>query len=410
MEKNKIYITDYINLFFKRKLLFSLITIITTIVLSLALYFGASVPKKKYNVTFSYSDTLVNNSLDYKNLVSSYYLNSAKEKNEEFESINVDNILDYNLVSVSKSGDEDITYTLTLSAKAIRDESLARDYIQALLNLPIERLIEINSSNYHSNLELIDSAITFESKIDFMKKQYNELNLAYTNLITNYQSSLKASDYNNLIDKYNNFNRTFLNVDFDALKTESINNGYVLNFSDYKDSFYSELVSKIDEYETINGKIKLINSTTPILDENYYALLDSLYNTKSEVKSLVIKFLANSYSVADLESTTRIGNVYSTLELNDMKESINQAGFDSFKNNINSLINSLKSSTSDVNTLEKLVYSNVNVQYNNTNVIEISGNISTPIIVLISLVLSLIIASLTVIIIDHKKLYNLKEE
>lgn len=243
-----------------------------------------------------------------------------------------------------------------------------------------------------------------------MKKQYNELNLAYTNLITNYQSSLKASDYNNLIDKYNNFNRTFLNVDFDALKTESINNGYVLNFSDYKDSFYSELVSKIDEYETINGKIKLINSTTPILDENYYALLDSLYNTKSEVKSLVIKFLANSYSVADLESTTRIGNVYSTLELNDMKESINQAGFDSFKNNINSLINSLKSSTSDVNTLEKLVYSNVNVQYNNTNVIEISGNISTPIIVLISLVLSLIIASLTVIIIDHKKLYNLKEE
>lgn len=410
MEKNKIYITDYINLFFKRKLLFSLITIITTIVLSLALYFGASVPKKKYNVTFSYSDTLVNNSLDYKNLVSSYYLNSAKEKNEEFESINVDNILDYNLVSVSKSSDEDITYTLTLSAKAIRDESLARDYIQALLNLPIERLIEINSSNYHSNLELIDSAITFESKIDFMKKQYNELNLAYTNLITNYQSSLKASDYNNLIDKYNNFNRTFLNVDFDALKTESINNGYVLNFSDYKDSFYSKLVSKIDEYETINGKIKLINSTTPILDENYYALLDSLYNTKSEVKSLVINFLANSYSVADLESTTRIGNVYSTLELNDMKESINQAGFDSFKNNINSLINSLKSSTSDVNTLEKLVYSNVNVQYNNTNVIEISGNISTPIIVLISLVLSLIIASFTVIIIDHKKLYNLKEE
>lgn len=407
MEKNKIYITDYINLFFKRKLLFSLITIITTIVLSLALYFGASVPKKKYNVTFSYSDTLVNTSLNYKNLVSSYYLNSAKEKNEEFESIEIDNILDYNLVSVSKSGEDDITYTLTLSAKAIRNESLARDYIQALLNLPIERLIEINSSNYHSNLNLIDSQITYESKIDFMKEQYNELNLAYTNLITNYKSSLKASDYNNLINKYNNFNRTFLNVDFDALKTESINNGYVLNFSEYKDSFYSKLVSKIDEYETINEKIKLINSTTYILDENYYTLLDSLYSTKSEVKSLVIKFLANSYSVEDLESTTKIENVYTTLELNNMKESINQTGFDTFKNKFDNLINSLKSSTSDVNALEKLMYSNIDVLYNNTNVIEISGNISTPIIVLVSLVLSLIVASLTVIIIDHKKLYNL---
>lgn len=52
MEKNKIYITDYINLFFKRKLLFSLITIITTIVLSLALYFGASVPKRNTMLLF----------------------------------------------------------------------------------------------------------------------------------------------------------------------------------------------------------------------------------------------------------------------------------------------------------------------------------------------------------------------
>ena len=90
MEKNKVYITDYINLFFARKLLFSLITVICTIVMSLALYFGVSKPRTKYDVTFSYSNTTVNNNVDYKNLVSSYYLNAAKAKQEDFESIDVD--------------------------------------------------------------------------------------------------------------------------------------------------------------------------------------------------------------------------------------------------------------------------------------------------------------------------------
>lgn len=411
MEKNKVYITDYINLFLARKLLFSLITVICTIVMSLALYFGVSKPRTKYDVTFSYSNTTVNNNVDYKNLVSSYYLNAAKAKQEDFESIDVDNILNYNLISVSKNGSEDITYTLTLSAKAIRSESLTREYVQALLNLPIERLIEINSSNYQYNLEYIESSLTYEKKLDFMSEQYTVLNQVYQNIITNNLSGLKSSDYNNLINKYSNFTKTFLNVDFNTLKNEAITNGYVDNFSENKNSLLLSLNSQIEEYLTIKDKIDLINSSNTIVDSTYYTLLDSLYETKSSVKSLAIKFLANSYTVDNLITTTQINKVYTNEELNQMKDSINQEGFTQFKETISDLFNSLKSSTKDVNDIEKLVYSNITVQYNSTNVIEVSGNISLVLIVIISLILGIALACVVIVIIDHKKLYvTIKEE
>ncbi len=407
MENNKknIYVTDYIKLFLGRKLLFSLITIITTIVLVLVLYFGVSKPKKVYTATFSYSNSNLNTSVDYKNLISSTNLNIAKDKSEDFKNIDLTKILEKNKISISKNASEDdTTYTLSISKKYVGSKEIAIKYINELLGLPIERLIDESVHNYDYNLLLISEANTYEKKLDYIERQYEILKNAYNKIIEN-GSTLSITDYDNLVNTYNNYAKVFVNVNFSSLKTQAINNGYVDNFDNIKDNFKQELVSEIDTYIDTNEKIKLINSGS-ILDSNYYELVDSLYETKSLVKTLALKFLANNVSVDTLISTTKILNVYTAEELTTMKNDIDSNSFDSYKESINNLINTLKSNTTEVNIFETKLYSNITVQYDNTNMVDVSGGISSVLIVLISLVCGVALASITVIVLDKKKLYE----
>lgn len=407
MENNKknIYVTDYIKLFLGRKLLFSLITIITTIVLVLVLYFGVSKPNKVYTATFSYSNSSLNTSVDYKNLISSTNLNLAKDKSEDFKNIDLTKLLEKNKISISKNtSEDDTTYTLSISKKYIGSKEIAIKYINELLGLPIERLIDESVHNYDYNLLLISEANTYEKKLDYIERQYEILKNAYNKVIEN-SSTLSITDYDNLVNTYNNYAKAFVNVNFSSLKTQAINNGYVDNFDSIKDNLKQELVSSIDTYIDTNEKIKLINSGS-ILDSNYYELVDSLYETKALVKSLVLKFLANNVSVDTLTSTTKILNVYTTEELTTMKNDIDSEGFDSFKESINNLINTLKSNTTDVNLFETKLYSNITVQYENTNMVDVTGGISSVLIVLISLVCGVALASITVIVLDKKKIYE----
>ncbi len=407
MENNKknIYVTDYIKLFLGRKLLFSLITIITTIVLVLVLYFGLSKPNKVYTATFSYSNSNLNTSVDYKNLISSTNLNLAKDKSEDFKNIDLTKLLEKNKISISKNASEDdTTYTLSISKKYIGSKEIAIKYINELLGLPIERLIDESVHNYDYNLLLISEANTYEKKLDYIERQYEILKNAYNKVIEN-SSTLSITDYDNLVNTYNNYAKVFVNVNFSSLKTQAINNGYVDNFDNIKDNFKQELVSEIDTYIDTNEKIKLINSGS-ILDSNYYELVDSLYETKKLVKTLALKFLANNVSVDTLTSTTKILNVYTAEELTTMKNDIDSNSFDSYKESINNLINTLKSNTTDVNIFETKLYSNITVQYDNTNMVDVSGGISSVLIVLISLVCGVALASITVIVLDKKKLYE----
>ncbi len=407
MENNKknIYVTDYIKLFLGRKLLFSLITIITTIVLVLVLYFGVSKPNKVYTATFSYSNSNLNTSVDYKNLISSTNLNLAKDKSEDFKNIDLTKILEKNKISISKNASEDdTTYTLSISKKYIGSKETAIKYINELLGLPIERLIDESVHNYDYNLLLISEANTYEKKLDYIERQYEILKNAYNKIIEN-SSTLSITDYDNLVNTYNNYAKVFVNVNFSSLKTQAINNGYIDNFDNIKDDLKQELVSSIDTYIDTNEKIKLINSGS-ILDSNYYVLVDSLYETKSLVKSLALKFLANNLSVDTLTSTTKILNVYTAEELTTMKNNIDSSSFDSYKENINNLINTLKSNTTEVNIFETKLYSNITVQYENTNMVDVTGGISSVLIVLISLVCGIALASITVIVLDKKKLYE----
>lgn len=407
MENNKknIYITDYIKLFFGRKLLFSLITIITTIVLVLVLYFGVSKPNKVYTATFSYSNSNLNTSVDYKNLISSTNLNLAKDKSEDFKNIDLTKLREKNKISISKNTNEDdTTYTLSISKKYIGSKEVAIKYINELLGLPIERLIDESVHNYDYNLILISEANTYEKKLDYIERQYEILKNAYTKVIEN-SSTLSITDYDNLVNTYNNYAKAFVNVNFSSLKTKAINNGYIDDFDNIKDNLKQELVSEIDTYIDTNEKIKLINSGS-ILDSNYYELVDSLYETKSLIKSLALKFLASNVSVDTLTSTTKISSVYTSEELTTMKDNIDSSSFDSYKESINNLINILKSNTTDVNLFETKLYSNITVQYENTNMVDVTGGISSILIVLISLVCGVALASITVIVLDKKKLYE----
>lgn len=405
------YISDYFRVIFGRKLLFTIITVIITILLTLILYFGVSKPGKKYSITFQYSNQELNEDVNYKSLVSKDYLNQIKNSDEKFENIDIEKLLEKNDISILINKDEstnEITYTLEFKKSYIDNNELAKDFVTKLLSYPIESKVEKCKVNYQENLSFINNSFKLENKVKYLEEQYEILNNAYSKIIENFSDSVDTNIYKEIVESKNEFNNIFLNVDFASLKNTIEANGYIENFTTYKTQLLQELNSNIINYNNITEKInKFDNNQSVIYTTEYFNLVDTLINSKTEIKSIILKFMSNNVKIDDLIELTDIESIYTTAELETMYGQIDTTLYEETINNINNLINNIENYTNIVTGLEGDCWNQVSISYNNTNIIKITGGISGALIIILSFVIGVVIAGCVILFIDRKKLIKI---
>ncbi len=401
-----------------RKLLLLIITLAITIVGTLAIVLGYNNLTQTYTTTFGYSnpnlfdDKYVDgSSFNYQTLIDEDTLKDLVKSDSEFKSIDIDQMIDDEgiTITVNKTINQTETeiivsekdYTITVNSKYFKNKKQAKAFVKAVTELPLKKNDQVIESVKNDNyLTSYASNNDFISKANNLVSQYNYLMSSYKDLISNYDNMLvdgmSLSSYqNNLLAFYNESSLSML-------CDEIIANIYVLDYETNKEEFNNQ-------YEYYKNKYDLNVKTINALQEK----VDYLLSKSSNVTSLELSDYNSKiaeYTIENIEYQNKMkyyGNAlgkYETTDSNYVVKATTEENkafaskLDNYYNEIKKFTDTYTSvSTSAIKSCDK-------AYYNSTNIVSINGGISAVLAIAISLVLGLVIACITNLIVDRKKL------
>ena len=407
-----------------RKLLLLIITVAIGLVGTIAILFGVNNLRTKYVSEFRYSDTnlfegkYVDGAVfNYGELLTTDNLIRIKSSDPKFDSINITKLIESNGISITRTTVEnetvvtDISYTISADKKYFSSESQAKEFIQAIARTAVE-----NNSNkvkylsYDTNLISYDSATTLDSKIRFLRAQYDFISDSYADLIEAYGNCVIKSKNKSLASYSAEFKNAFdLQDSVDTLYGNLLKNAYVLDYDTRQEEYeaiYNTYVSLYESKESrINDLKTLINDIIQALPDAKKDSLDlSKYNEE------IIK--ASNQKREYAEMATYYANVLEKLDTTDPNYVSRASDADSKE--FNKEIVEVKKKLSQYTDILKdvaveVLTDNNSVYYTKTNVIYASGNINVVIAIVISLVLGFVVGCVVNLVLDYKKL-NSNEE
>lgn len=224
VQDNGISLGDIFRTIAVRKWLALIIAAVITVAGTLAIYLGYNRMKQQYILEFSlvlpgidinsavytYPD---GKTLQYADIVSSETLTAVKLSEKKFSDINVKSIVTKGDISVIRTVSEkqdEVIYRLSVNADVFPSESLAADFLKAVVNVPREYVAQMNL-DYDVYLSLSAQAEDYEgqlgllvSQLDYLIKQYNSLIKTYgENVVANGKT---LSSQLNEINSYKNKN------------------------------------------------------------------------------------------------------------------------------------------------------------------------------------------------------------
>ena len=253
-------------------------------------------------------------------------LEKIKASNEKYASINVDKLVADNAIVISKnvtflnerdtSDNIEVKYIISAKAQNFKTNELGKDFLYDVIH-SAKDLSTTAINNYDTVSYFTDnfSTITFEKEINQLSDQYDQNNLTYTELITDFGGSTIGNSSGSKI--------------YD-LQNEYVANYYTSSVQSFLEELKSTLKNKkyvnyIEGQESVainNIKIQCENYIQSIEDNNrkvaiYQDALTNLLSTTTEYRDDIAKEIASL--------TERITNI--KLEIDELEDELEDSGY-----------------------------------------------------------------------------------
>ena len=197
--------------------------------------------KETYTSQFSYNIPSLKDgkfidgtNFTYQYLIDYSRLEQVKESNNDYKSINIDNLYksDYleikHILEYSNVTNEIISdyYEIMVPQNVFPSKQIAESFINDLINQPINYTIEAQKNiNYFISLESFNEAYSYEMQIELLESQYELLVENYQNLINVY-GNVQINE-NSLLEHVRELNIYYENNKLSNFSQEIIQKGYV---------------------------------------------------------------------------------------------------------------------------------------------------------------------------------------
>ncbi|MBD5632142.1 MAG: hypothetical protein HDP34_02790 [Clostridia bacterium] len=201
-EKEGTTFGDIFRLIFTQKWLALIIAVVITLVGSLLINYVYNPSKAVYSSTFTINVEVGNDGLltypdgtkhNYRDLISKNNLTAIKESDEAFKDIDVNGLARYGLSITQNKSDttnttvQDVTYTISIGAKAFKSYNLAVEFINAIAETPSREILTWVKGLSGEAEQSFNEKIGNEQKLEYLKgqletieKRFEELSLPST--------------------------------------------------------------------------------------------------------------------------------------------------------------------------------------------------------------------------------------
>lgn len=344
------------------------------------------------------------------NVVSVETLTKIRNSNEEFDNIDVEQMVQNDEININKvavtaedssTGVAQSYFTLNVSAKYFKNSDQAAAFIREVAAYPVNHALEIvETLDHYYNLRTYDADYTdtFEKKIDLLKAQREYLTGGYENI-----SKLVGVFYmvNGLtIAEYSNAAAAIFDEDVvERLKGEIT----AKNYSDTDILDYDKQVENIkNQIKLQEEQIELNNKIISSLETKWQELLNNL----NGLDATVISDLSNAYT-EDINNYTK-QNVQLQNSIDKLNARINSQ--ETFQQDINAILSRLDSYRDQLDeatvlytTVYKQFYNEICTVSFRSNKISAEGGINIILAALIGAVIGFVVVSIVIYIIDMPK-------
>ena len=409
---------EVFKVIFKKKWLLLAITLGIAIVGTLMINFVISKNQVEYKSEFSIKYPGVERSVypdgtpfNYKDLVSADNLAKIKTSDEKFKNVDVEAIADNNDISIVEIvrtvNEEEVStgsYTLTIKSKYFDSDAVAKDFVTAIANYPVEYAkANAEAFDFSGNLTSYASSNSYRSQIDYLVAQKNMLTSGYSSLISRYGEMYTVGD-KRLKDYLSEINLYFSNNKIDTLYTELEDKGYISD-DGYLDTVKAE-IRALEIEQTDNNNII----------ENLREELKKLVEIYKDSASSVVTYESFNSRIAEL--TERNVQIDRQLEIlnnyvdNNPGDVVNNIeGLEAFKEKLASYYEQLVKDTASYTDVNKAIYNSVSkVTFANSSVIISEGGISLIIAIIGSLIGGFVVGCIINLMIDMPKYLREKKQ
>ncbi len=448
-QKEGISLTDIFKRIWHAKITLLVTFVAIFVVAVVGIEFAISKPSETYTGEIIYQFMGADEGLypsgarfDYRNLTSEENLVKIKNSKEEYQDIDIQNIIDNNQITLSLGTDsivnengETVTspalnhVIISIPASNFQNQGQARDFINDLLNAPYTVANSYyDNLSFDENLVLADSSSTYEQEISYLISQRDLLIENYTNLgnTFGFYVPVAANSDTTLTNALLDLNQFVSNNKLENMLNEAELQGY-LKLSDDETSnsntiksLQSELEgllktydlnkAKIDELQAQLNKILAGAGNVEIAGTNeFITRIATLTETNIGIKHQA-DLLAKKLNATINYETSPIEIAYPE----SIEDILKRETPLYFVEDIKSATAKLKSSALELKSATTYLYTTYGTPiYPLINVITKTGGFSLVLNLAVSLVLALIIALVVAGIkgsIDIKKENSLKEE
>ena len=430
----------------QRKILLGIITGCLFIVLALGLKFVYNSSKEVYTADFNWKVVGLNEGkyvdgsrFDYLTLQTSEVLKEVKSSNNDFANIDVDSMVNNGKFSIQYVEEMDKNqekvlktyYRISTLQKYFKSSSQAREFISAVTCYPINKSISmLDKINYKSNLTSYDNSIIFDTQVNYLEAQYKFLTNTYDSLIATYGGNISLSSSNTLTQVKQDLTTYFTNYRLNDLKNDIANYGYVKSYGEYNEILISNLRSaRLDYQDNLEEQNELIKQRDALLTKAGESGFNEQPSTASYDEKIANITSANKDLLASMRRILRklARNVIIYPDQAALEAAFPQVkalfanGFDDIYDGLDASLSSTEfANKMDTKYRDKLVdYTDTlkNVQkevitnYSSTSfttagIVEASGGLSTPIILIGSVVLSLLCGMIVNLCLDSSHLHD----
>ena len=426
-----ISIVDLFKVMYGRKLVCLFVTLGVVIASVLVVAFGYNMFNSTYVSNFNYNNTEINDgkyidgsSFDYRSLASKEVLDAVKKSNSDFYSIDIDKMVEKGDVTIEIKYDpnaiketyvqngitytnynkKDMYYKVAIKKKYFKKETQAKDFIKALTEYPVSKTNTIAKNlNYNSNLNLYNSASSYETKIAYLKAQLDYLDTNYSNMIDLYGDSIvndkKISTYKNEVDSY------FSEYSLNDLEYELEAKGYVDVLS---------LASLHSQKSAIELQIAKIQSQIDSIEGQIERLLETINNSGVAISQLDLNVYNEKLlelNIAKVEENKKLEYINGQIANGESTDPTYLANKQAFEAKLTIADKKLFDFT-DIykENYNSVIDNNIYVFYTNTAIMKEEQGFSIIVTIILALVGGVIISGVVNLCIDHKKLTRKKEE
>lgn len=388
-EQQGISLSDIIKTIFSQKWLALILTVLITLAGTLALYLGYNTSKtcyaRSFSITFPGSDKTPvyypdNTPFSYREMISRSSLQSAKESDQRFSGIDVNNMYNNGDITITCSSDseniEGAVYTVRVSARYFVNKNIAEDFINSLVRAPIEYVKGL-AADQDVYIKNFGSTSFYEEKFSLLNNQVDYLQTALQSLSVNGKIRKDCIQLENRLNQFG----SSLNSAIIEMREQR----FVHNVQEVQETYKAQLAVNDAQLQRCMREIGLI-----------YGKLETDDPTISYTQSSErIEALASE--IAELEENKHIYENYIGAEgLSKLKTD------SSFDAKLSSLNSELASITQEFETLLASYYEIYSfISYD--GVVNLENHLSLGLCLVISLLAGLIIAAIVAYIVGYCK-------